>query len=176
MNLEEKTLEKSYIYNGKILNLRKDTVLLPNGHKSVREVVEHCGGVCVVAIDDNKNCYMVEQFRYPYKTVILEAPAGKIDKDEDPLECGKRELKEETGLIANNYISLGSIYPSTGYTDEIIYLYLAKDLKQKKQSPDEDEFLNVKKIPFDTIFNMIMNNEISDAKTVAAILKIKNLI
>lgn len=175
MNLEEKTLEKSYIYNGKILNLRKDTVLLPNGHQSVREVVEHCGGVCIVAIDDDNNCYMVEQFRYPYKKVILEAPAGKIDKGENPLECGKRELKEETGLVANEYISLGTIYPSTGYTDEIIYLYLAKGLKQKEQSPDEDEFLNVKKIPFNKIFNMVMSNEISDAKTVAAILKIKNL-
>ncbi len=176
MKLFEKVMEKNYIYKGKILNLRKDLVMLPNGNKSVREVIEHRGGVCILALDDENNCYFVEQYRYPFEKVILEAPAGKIDADEIPLNCAKRELKEETGLIAEKFISLGCIYPSTGYTDEIIYLYLAKNLTQEDMSPDEDEFLNVIKIPFTHVIDMITNNKICDAKTVAAVLKAKQLL
>ena len=171
MELEEKTVNKNYIYKGKILNLRRDDAVLPNGKPCVREVVEHAGGVTVAALTDDDELIFVRQFRYPYMKVLLELPAGKLEKGEDPLESGKRELLEETGCTAEEYISLGEFYPSCGYTDEVIYLYLAKGLKFGSQSLDEDEFLNVEKIPLEKAVKMVMSNEIKDGKTQTAILK-----
>ena len=171
MELEEKTINKNYIYRGKILNLRRDDAELPNGRACIREIVEHAGGVTVAALTDDNELIFVRQFRYPYMKVLLELPAGKLEKGEDPLESGKRELLEETGCTAEEYISLGEFYPSCGYTDEIIYLYLAKGLKFGSQSLDEDEFLNVEKIPLEKAVKMVMSNEIKDGKTQAAILK-----
>ena len=176
MNLEEKTLEKKVLFEGRIINLRRDTVLLPNGATATREVIEHPGGVCVAALDDEDNVLMVKQFRYPYKDVILEVPAGKRDKGgEDPLECGKRELKEETGATAKEYFYLGELYPSPGYCDEIIHLFAAKGLTYGETCPDEDEFVEVEKIPLDTAVQMILNGEIKDSKTQVCILKLKAL-
>ena len=172
MKLEEKTVNKNYIYQGRILNLRRDDAVLPNGKPCVREVVEHAGGVTVAALTDDDELIFVRQFRYPYMKVLLELPAGKLEKGEDPLESGKRELLEETGCTAEEYISLGEFYPSCGYTDEVIYLYLAKGLKFGSQSLDEDEFLNVEKIPLEKAVKMVMSNEIKDGKTQAAILKV----
>ena len=172
MELEEKTVNKNYIYKGKILNLRRDDAVLPNGRACVREIVEHAGGVTVAALTDDDELIFVRQFRYPYMKVLLELPAGKLEKGEDPLESGKRELLEETGCTAEEYISLGEFYPSCGYTDEVIYLYLAKGLKFGAQSLDEDEFLNVEKIPLEKAVKMVMSNEIKDGKTQAAILKV----
>ena len=145
MKLEEKTVNKNYIYQGRILNLRRDDAVLPNGKPCVREVVEHAGGVTVAALTDDNELIFVRQFRYPYMKVLLELPAGKLEKGEDPLESGKRELLEETGCTAEEYISLGEFYPSCGYTDEVIYLYLAKGLKYGEQKLDEGEFLNIEK-------------------------------
>ena len=172
MELEEKTVNKNYIYKGKILNLRRDDAVLPNGKPCVREIVEHAGGVTVAALTDDDKLIFVRQFRYPYMKVLLELPAGKLEKGEDPLESGKRELLEETGCTAEEYISLGEFYPSCGYTDEVIYLYLAKGLKFGAQSLDEDEFLNVEKIPLEKAVKMVMSNEIKDGKTQTAILKV----
>ena len=115
MNLEEKTLSQSYPYRGSIINLRLDEALLPNGATARREVVEHPGGVCVAALTDREELLFVRQFRYPYGQVLLELPAGKLSAGEDPLECGKRELREETGAKAQQYLSLGKLYPSPGY-------------------------------------------------------------
>ncbi|MBQ6825855.1 MAG: NUDIX hydrolase [Clostridia bacterium] len=177
MNLEEKQLKKEYIYNGKVINLRVDTALLPNNTTASREIVEHPGGVCVVPLTDDNCLLLVKQFRYPYFESILEIPAGKRNsKDEDPLECGKRELKEETGATAEKFIDLGTLYPSPGYCDEIIWLYAATGLTIGEQDLDADEFLNVEKIPFDTVLDMIMSGEIKDAKTQTAVLKLKFLI
>ncbi len=177
MNLKEKQLTKEYIYKGKIINLRRDTALLPNGEEALREVVEHPGGVCVAAITDNKEILFVKQFRYPYFEEILEIPAGKRDSfDEDPLECGKRELKEETGATAENFTFLGKLYPTPGCIDEVIYMYAATGLSFGEQRLDEDEFLSVYKIPLERAVNMVLSGEIVDAKTQTAMLKLNMLL
>lgn len=171
MNLTEKTLNKEEIFKGHVINLHVETVELPDGQTSTREIISHPGGVAVIAIDENREAYMVSQFRSPYKEVVLEAPAGKLSPGENHLECGIRELREETGLVADDMKYLGCILPSPGYTNEIIHLYLATGLKQKEQQLDDDEFLSVHKIPLEKLKDMCLNNEITDAKTVALILK-----
>lgn len=176
MNLTEKQLEKNYIYKGRILNLRNDTALLPNGKTANREIVEHNGGVCVAALTDENELIFVKQFRYPYMEEILELPAGKRDsKDEDPLACGIRELREETGATAEKIIPLGELYPTPGYCEEIIWLYLATGLSYGKQDTDEDEFLSVYKIPLKKAVKMVMSGEIKDAKTQTLVLKVNEL-
>lgn len=177
MNLREKQLKAEYIYKGKIINVRLDDAELPDGKTAKREIVEHPGGVCVAALTDQNEILMVRQFRYPYSEVILEIPAGKRNSpDEEPLLCGKRELKEETGAEAENFIFLGKLYPTPGYCGEILYMYAATKLTFGDTNPDEDEFLEVLRIPLDKAVDMIMNNELKDAKTQAAILKLKYLL
>lgn len=171
MKLEEKTLSQDYKYKGKIINTRVDKAELPNGRECTREVVEHNGGVTIAAVDENCNIYFVDQFRYPYQKVVTEAPAGKLEKGEDPFEAGKRELKEEIGATAETYYNLGEFYPSPGYCEEIIYLYAATNLKFGNQNLDEDEFLNVKKIPLSEAVQMILDGKIPDGKTQAVVLK-----
>lgn len=175
MDLTEKTLSQKYIFQGKILKMRLDEALLPNGTTAAREVIEHPGGVCVAALTADDRLLFVRQFRYPYGEIIPELPAGKRDPGEDPLTTGKRELKEETGYTAKNYIPLGRVYPSPGYFNEVIYLYLATDLTAGKVAPDEDEFLEVEKIPLATAVKMVMADEITDAKTQTAVLKVWHL-
>ena len=171
MNLSEKPLSADYKYRGRIINLRVDTAELPNGATATREVVEHPGGVCVAALTEDDCLLFVRQFRYPYQTVLLELPAGKLDPGEDPLEAGKRELREETGAKASRYESLGTLYPSPGYCGEIIHLYAASGLTFGETAPDEDEFLEVEKIPLEEAARMVLEGEIPDAKTQAAVLK-----
>ena len=176
MNLKEKQINAEYLYKGKIINLRKDTALLPNGKTALREVVEHPGGVCVAALTDDNEVLLVKQFRYPYSETILEIPAGKRDsKDENPLDCGIRELREETGAIAQNIFPLGELYPTPGYCGEIIWLFGATGLTFGDNDLDEDEFLEVEKIPIEKAVEMIMTGKIKDAKTQSAILKLKLL-
>ncbi len=175
MNLTEKTLKQEYIYKGKIINTRVDEALLPNGKTAKREVVEHNGGVCVVALTDADEIFLVKQFRYPYMEEIYEIPAGKRDGDENPLDCGIRELREETGMLADRLISLGQLYPSPGYCGEIIWLYAAVGLTKGECAPDEDEFLEAVKMPLATVVEMILSGEIKDAKTQAAVLKVAEL-
>ncbi len=177
MNLQEKTLSKDYKYRGKIINMRLDQALLPNGATAIREVVEHPGGVCVIPIDRDGTVSLVRQFRYPYMEEILEIPAGKREKNgEEPLECGKRELKEEVGAEASQFYELGRLYPTPGYCDEVIYMYAATHLSYGEQCPDEDEFLDVVRLPLETVVDMVISGEITDAKTQAAVLKAKMLI
>ena len=176
MNLEEKQLSAEYIYKGKIINLRRDEAILPNGKTALREVVEHPGGVCVAAITDNDEILMVRQFRYPYFETVLEIPAGKRDNiGESPIECGIRELREETGATAKNIFSLGELYPTPGYCGEVIWMFGATNLTFGNDDPDEDEFLSVEAIPFEKAVKMVLSGEIKDAKTQAAILKLKLL-
>ncbi len=172
MDIAEKTLNKNYIYKGKIINLRSDDVLLANNKTSKREIVEHPGGVGVAALTKENELLLVKQFRYAYTQQVLEIPAGKREAGEDPMLCGKRELSEETGGVAENFEFLGQIYPTPGYTDEIIHLYFAKNVTIAQAHPDENEFVEVVKIPFAEALQMVLNNQIKDAKTQIAILMI----
>ena len=138
MNFEEKTLTSEYVFNGKVIDVKRDNILVSNGHKSIREVVEHSGGVVILAIRDN-NILLVKQYRYPLKETAIELPAGKLEKDENPDFASKRELQEETGYIAKKWTKLGYIFTSPGFCDEKLHLYLAQELKYVKQNPDEDE-------------------------------------
>lgn len=176
MILKEKTLKENVIFEGRIITLHVDDVELPDGQKAIREIVEHSGGVCVAALTEEKELYFVRQYRYPYKKVLIELPAGKLEKGEDPLEAGMRELEEECGLVADEVIFMGTVYPTVAYCSEIIHLFAARGLKETSQHLDEGEYLDVEKIPLDTAVEMVMNGEISDSKTVALVLKINNLV
>lgn len=177
MNLCEKTVSQDVRFRGRVINLRVDDALLPNGNHATREVVEHPGGVCIAALTEQNELLFVRQFRYPFGEVLLELPAGKLDRGgEDPLEAGKRELREETGAVADKYRSLGKLYPSPGFCNEIIYLYLAEGLSFGENDPDEDEFLECERIPLDRAVEMVLQNEITDAKTQVAILKVAALL
>ncbi len=176
MNLSEKQLTSKPIFNGKILTVRLDTALLPNGNTAEREIVEHPGGVGVIPITESGEVLLVEQFRYPYSATVLEIPAGKRSAGEDPLLCGKRELKEETGAEAKEFTYLGEVYPTPGYSNEIIHLYAATGLSFNEASPDEDEFLNLVRMPLSKLIDKITSGEIKDAKTQIAALKATSLI
>jgi NTP pyrophosphohydrolases including oxidative damage repair enzymes len=171
MGFFEKTLTSQVVYNGRIVTVKLDTAELDNGKEVFREVVEHPGGVTVIPVDDCGNVTAVRQFRYPFKKETLEVPAGKLEYGEDPYECAVRELGEETGITAGRIVSLGSIYPSPGFSSEVLHVYLALDLTSGESHPDEDEFLNVTKVPLSEFVDMIMRDEIRDAKTVVAVLK-----
>ena len=170
----EKTIERNVIYKGRVLEYVVDTVDI-DGSCATREMVLHPGGVGVLAIDEQGYAYLVRQFRKPYDDVICEIPAGKLDPNEPPEECGKRELTEETGLVAKSLISLGKFYPSVGYTNEVIHLYLATEFSFGDANPDDDEFVDVVKIAFAQLCSMVMSGEIKDGKTIAAVLKAKNI-
>ena len=176
MNLTEKQLSAEYIYKGKIIKVRRDLAKLPDGNTAFREVVEHPGGVCVVPVTDDGKIILVEQYRYPYSEIIAEIPAGKRDSaDEEPLLTGMRELKEEVGATAENFVFLGKLYPTPGYCGEVIWMYAATGLTFGEQEPDDDEFLDVKAYPLEEVVEKIMSGEITDAKTQAAVLKVKLL-
>lgn len=176
MEFMETRVDGETKYIGKIVNVYLDNIVLHDGSKAFREVVEHPGGVTVLPIDDEGNCYMVRQFRYPMHRMMLEAPAGKLEKGEDVALCAERELSEETGFTADEMIYLGAFCTSPGFSTEVLHIYLARGLHAGASHPDEGEFLNVEKIPLDKLFKMVMENEIDDGKTVIAILKAKYLL
>lgn len=176
MKLFEKTLTSETKFEGRIIKVLRDTVELENGKTSAREVVCHNGGVCVAALTEQNEVLLVRQFRYPYKEVLLELPAGKLEKGEDPFEAVKREQMEETGTTGENYISLGSLYPSPGYCGEIIRIWACRVAQKGEMHLDEDEFLEVERIPLDKAVEMVLNNEIPDSKTQVGILKTAALI
>ena len=135
-----------------------------DGAEEKREVIDHPGGVAVAGLTENNELLLVRQFRYPYKEILLEIPAGKLEKGEDPFEAGKREFKEECGATADNYFSLGEVYPSPGYCGEIIHLYGAAGLHFGQQHLDEGEYLDVVRMPLDEAVRRVMTGEIKDAK------------
>ena len=175
MDLKEKKLSSELIYKGKIIDVYKDKVVCPNGHESVREYVSHCRASCVMALNDDGKFLVEKQYRYPYDEVIFEFPAGKCDKGEDPLITAKRELEEETGYLANRIEFLGEIYPSCAYTDEIIYLYEARDLVKTHQHLDDNEALNIFEITIEELNNLIKKGDLKDAKSLCAIAYISGL-
>lgn len=170
MELFEKTLSSEMKYKGKVVNMRVDTVELPNGKRAMRDIVEHPGGVGVAAITENNELLMVKQFRAGPKKVLLEIPAGKLEKGEDPELCAMRELEEETGFTAKEFFKVSEAYSSPGFTDELLHIYVAKGLVPTKTNPDEDEFLEIEKIPISELKEMIKKHEICDAKSIIAIL------
>ncbi|MBR0140676.1 MAG: NUDIX hydrolase [Ruminococcus sp.] len=171
MHLQEKTLKSETIYEGPIFTITHDTVELENGNETIRDVLLHHGGVCVIPITDNNEIYLVKQFRYPFRTVTREVPAGKLEKGEDHAQCGKRELLEETGCTCTEYIYLGEMYPTPAYNSEITHMYLARGLSFEKQNLDPDEFLDVEKIPLSEAVELVMDGKIKDGKTQVVILK-----
>ena len=172
VELREKRLSTEEIFNGRILHVIKDRILLPNGKEGSREVVRHIGAVAMIPVDID-GCAVVErQFRYPIDQVITEIPAGKLDyKGEDHLEAAKRELMEETGYTGDEWTELGLFYPAAAYTDEKIMMYLVRGLHQGSRKLDEDEFINVVKVPLKDLVTDVMAGRITDAKTQIAILK-----
>ena len=173
MDYTERTLRKINGYKGVIVDVDLDRVSLPDGKEALREVVSHPGGVGIIAIDGDGSAICVRQFRYCFREHLLEIPAGKLEHGEDPMDCAVRELSEETGISAGHIVPLGSIYPSPGFCREVLYLYLATELKQGEAHPDAGEFLDIVRVPFGELVDKCMSGEIRDGKTVAAALKAK---
>ena len=163
------------MFSGKIMNIEKDRVRLENGMEVEREVVRHCPAVCVFAYDGEEYGYLVKQYRYPFDEYITEAVAGLCEEGETAEESARRELNEETDALCENLVSLGEFYPTPGYCDEKIYMFAAKITGFRKGTPDPDEFIEKIKLPLSEIYEMAENGEIKDGKTVAIILKAKNL-
>ena len=171
MDYIEKTIDGEEKYRGVIVNVRLDRARLCDGSIVRREVVEHPGGVTILPVDEDGTCYMVRQFRYPMGRMMLEAPAGKLERGEDPAECAVRELSEETGFTADKYVYLGANCTSPGFSTEILHIYLALGLHPGRSHPDAGEFLNVEKHALSELTDMVMRNEIDDGKTIIAVLK-----
>ena len=175
-NLFEKQITREEIFRGVALHVVKDEILLPDGRRSVREISLHNGAAAVIPILPDGRVIMERQYRYAHGRVMLEIPAGKLDTpDEDPLEAAKRELREETGAIAQKYTFLGKIAPSPALINEVIFVYMAEEISFGESDLDEGEFLEVEYYTLDKLFEMVMSGEITDAKTQIAILKAYNL-
>ena len=176
-NLQEIKTDSQEIFDGIILHLFKDTVQLPNGRSATREVIRHVGAVGVIPITNDGKVIIERQFRYPLNRVITEIPAGKLDSfTEDRLSAAKRELEEETGYTAAEWIDMGDYYPAAAYCDERITLYLAKGLQLGQRHLDEDEFLNFEAVPLEELVRQVMDGTITDGKTQVAVLKAARLL
>lgn len=170
-SMYETTTGTSCVFSGRVFRAEVLDVTLCDGTASKREIVRHNGGAAIVPIDEHNNVYLVRQFRSPFEKILMEIPAGKLEIDEDPRTCAERELREETGLLADEITNLGTILPSPGYCSEVLYLYIATGLKQGPTDPDDGEIVHVVKHPISDVLSMIDSGTISDAKTVVAILK-----
>lgn len=174
MTFEEKTIDTERIFEGKIINVRRDRVTVMEG-ESFREIVEHNGGAVIAAVKSDGRMIMVRQFRKPAERVMLEVPAGKIDEGENPETAALRELKEETGYTAGKIRKLTQMYPSVGYSEEILHLYLCTELTAGETCFDENEAIDIEEYDIDELVSMVMNGTIQDAKSQIAILMVKTL-
>lgn len=172
VKLFEETVESQVLFRGRIVTLRQDVARLEDGTLAGREVVEHPGGVCVLALEEDNTVYTVRQFRYPFGQVVEELPAGKLDGPEDHCKAGLRELGEEIGAVPEEFIYLGALLASPGFCTERLHMYLARGLRFEAQHLDEGEFLEVRRTPFEELYERVMAGEITDAKTVACVLKV----
>ncbi len=170
--LGERKVDSKEIFDGVILHVFRDSVRLPNGDITGREVIRHVGAVCVIPVTDDGMVYVERQYRYPVDSVITEIPAGKLDSpEEDRLSAAKRELVEETGITADSWLDLGDFYSAAAYSDEKITMYLARGLHRGEQLLDKGEFLNVVQVPLEELLQDVMDGKIPDGKTQMAILK-----
>lgn len=172
----EQTEESTGIFNGRIITVHEDTVQLVDGTQAKREIVDHNGGVAIIGLTEDGEVLLVRQFRAPYKEVLFEIPAGKLEKGEDPFEAAKREFQEECGCTAENFKYIGELYPTPGYCGEIIRLYYATGLEFGEQHLDEDERLDVYKVPLGEAFDRCINGEFKDAKTQIGIMKVREML
>ena len=170
MDKREIKLDSKVVFDGKVVHVTLDNVKCPNGNISQREIVHHHGGVCILGLVDNK-VIIEKQYRYAYDEELYELPAGKLEKDESSYEAGLREFEEETGYKAESLTSLGVMYPTCGYSNEIIYLYLANNISPSKRHLDDDEVIDIMYLPIEEIVDMINSGVIKDAKTIIAISK-----
>jgi ADP-ribose pyrophosphatase len=168
MTFEEKTLSEERIYEGKIINLKKQKVTVKSG-TSYREIIEHSGGAVIIAVTGERRMAMIRQFRKPAGKVMFEVPAGKIDPGEDPMDAAIRELREETGYTAPSVKYLTRFYPTVGYSEEVLYLYLMEGLTPGETDFDENEAIDMEDWSIDDLHQMVMRGEIDDAKTIIAI-------
>lgn len=172
-SLIEKKKSSKQVYDGKLLKVFYDEVILPDQTFSSREWIKHPGACAVVPVFEDGTIMLLKQFRYPPRKIFIEVPAGKIDPGEDPIRTAERELLEETGVECRHIIQTGSFYPAIGYADEIIHTYVAWGLTIKEQNVDEDEFLQPYRITYQKAIEMIASGEISDAKTLSALVQTK---
>lgn len=172
----ERTIKSDKLYQGKMINLRIDTVELPDQKYSKREIIEHPGAVAVVPMTDDNKIVMVRQYRKSVEEYLIEVPAGKLEIGEEPLECAGRELVEETGYRSDNIEFLFKIFTSPGFSNEVINIFLAKNLIKDIAQPDEDEYIEIEKYEIHELVQMIDEGKILDAKTISAILFVKNRI
>lgn len=168
--MEEKVLDVSMVYDGRIVKLKRKEVRLPDGSLGVREIVEHPGAVAIVALDDDGYIYLVRQYRSPVGKSILEIPAGTLEKNEKPADCAVRELEEEVGRTPGNLVKLASYYSSPGYSNELIHIFLATELREVQAIEVPGEFLQEEKMPVSKLNEMIEKGEIEDGKTILGIL------
>ena len=176
MELYEKTLTSKTLFEGKVVNLKVDTAELPDGREAYREVVEHPGGVCIAAVDEEGYIYLVEQWRYPFAEVVMELPAGKLERGEDPDLAAARELREETGFSCDALRKVGVSYSSPGFCSEVIHLYIADGLKKGQQDLDDGEFLNLSRMPLEDAVQMAVDGRIKDGKSRTLLLLCDKLI
>ena len=171
LNLTETEKKANVVYEGRIITLRNDDIVLPDGRDAKREYVSHRGGAAVLAVDGEGYVYLVRQFRYPYREELVEIPAGKLEEGEDAIVTARRELEEEIGMTADEILPFGVIYPTPGYTNEHLHIFLAKGLKKGSMHLDDGEFLRVERVPFKTVLQRVLNGEIKDGKTCYAVMK-----
>ncbi|MEQ8201721.1 MAG: NUDIX hydrolase [Syntrophomonadaceae bacterium] len=169
MDLEEKTLHSREIFAGRIVRLRVDTVELPDGKHSTREVVEHAGAVAIVALDKAGQVVLVKQYRQPVERVLLEIPAGTLENGEDPLDCARRELEEETGLVAADWEKILTYFSAPGFTNECLHIFMATGLTDGTAKPDYDEFMETVRVPLSEAYQHIFTGQIADGKSIIGI-------
>ena len=176
MRLREKRHESEKVFEGNLINVRLDTVILPNGEKARRETVEHPGAAAVVPVSKEGNIILVRQYRNPIDEIILEIPAGKLEPGEDPQDCAMRELQEETGYKSDSLKHLATFYTTPGFSNEILYLYAALDLKRASKNLDPEEFIEVVGLPLSELRDMVQRKEIVDAKTLIGIMMLGGIV
>ena len=173
MNLVEQQLDSTKVFEGRLLHVYKDNVMLPNGNRSTREYIKHLGAVAVVAMDEKGRIAVEHQFRYPFRAELIEIPAGKLDYEgEDHLSAAQRELREETGITASEFEYLGPFYPTCAYSTEVIHMYWAKGLSYGERELDDDESINVEMMDLDKVVDLVLDGTIRDGKTQSAVLQV----